>query len=247
MFRMMAVTAHPDDEAGNFGGILRLYAERGVETSVICLTPGQAASHRGPARNDAELSAIRREEFAAACGMLRVAHGIVLDYPDGQLHRIDLYKVVCVLTRHVRELRPQVVVAFGPEGGVTGHTDHSMAGVFTTLAVQWAGRNNRFPEQLDGKLTTHRVQKLYYTTADKSLDDRPPVTLAPSTAVINVEDYVKNQIASFRCHITQQPLWDYFERNVKTRDGKEKLHLVASSRTGPATQETDLFTGVIED
>ncbi len=244
---MMAVTAHPDDEAGNFGGILRLYAERGVETSVICLTPGQAASHRGPARNDAELSAIRREEFAASCRMLRVKHGMVLDYPDGQLHRIDLYKVVCVLTRHVRELRPHVVVAFGPEGGVTGHTDHSMAGIFITLAVQWAARNNRFPEQLDGKLTPYQVQKLYYTTADKGLDDRPPVTLAPSTAVIDVEDYVQNQIAAFRCHITQQPLWEYFERNVKTRDGTEKFHLVASARTGPATQETDLFAGVTAD
>src|SRR5947209_3657157 len=52
MLRMMCVTAHPDDEAGNFGGTLRLCSERGVETAVLCLTPGQAAFHRGAATND---------------------------------------------------------------------------------------------------------------------------------------------------------------------------------------------------
>ena len=61
----MCITAHPDDEAGGFGGSLRLYRDRGVETSVVCLTPGQAATHRGGAANDQELAAARRKEFAA--------------------------------------------------------------------------------------------------------------------------------------------------------------------------------------
>src|SRR6266704_723972 len=64
MLRMMVVTAHPDDEAGNFGGSLRLYAERGVETCVVCLTPGQAATHRGGARDDQELATMRRSDSA---------------------------------------------------------------------------------------------------------------------------------------------------------------------------------------
>ena len=41
--RLLCITAHPDDEAGGFGGTLLQYAERGVETHVVCLTPGQAA------------------------------------------------------------------------------------------------------------------------------------------------------------------------------------------------------------
>src|SRR5207302_7231207 len=141
MLRMMCITAHPDDEAGGFGGSLRLYRDRGVETSVICLTPGQAASHRGGAKTDQELAALRRKEFAASCEILQVGRGIVLDYPDGQLHRLDLYSVVADLTRRIRAIRPQVVLTFGPEGGVTGHPDHAMAGVFASLAFQWAGRS----------------------------------------------------------------------------------------------------------
>src|SRR5438552_815889 len=130
MLRMMCITAHPDDEAGGFGGSLLLYRDRGVETSVVCLTPGQAASNRGGARSDHELAAMRRKEFTAACEILRVSRGIVLDYPDGQLHRQDMYKLVHDLALQIREFRPHIVLTFGPEGGVTGHMDHSMTSVF---------------------------------------------------------------------------------------------------------------------
>ena len=130
-------------------GRLRLYRERGVETCVICLTPGQAATYRGGARNDQELAALRRKEFAAACEILKVSRGIVLDYPDGQLHRLDMQRVVSDLTLRIREFRPQVLLTFDPAGGVTGHTDHTMASIFATLAFHWAGRSNRFPDQLD--------------------------------------------------------------------------------------------------
>src|SRR5271165_239730 len=71
VFRLLCITAHPDDEAGNFGGTLLTYRERGVETSVICLTPGQAASNRGEAKSDQELACIRKREFAASCEILR--------------------------------------------------------------------------------------------------------------------------------------------------------------------------------
>ena len=62
MLRMMVVTAHPDDEASSFGGSLLVYGERGVETCITCLTPGQAATHRGGAHGDQELAALRRKE-----------------------------------------------------------------------------------------------------------------------------------------------------------------------------------------
>jgi len=247
MLRLMAITAHPDDEAGNFGGCLRLYHERGVETCVVCLTAGTAASHRGSAKSDAELAAMRRREFAASCEILGVSRGVVLDYPDGQLHRIDLYRVVCDLTQRVREFRPHVLATFGAEGGVTGHTDHSMAGVFATLAFHWAGRNNRFSEQLSQETPPHRTQKLYYGTAKAGLPGRPPVTSPPATASIDVTGFVETKIAAFKAHTTQAPLWPIFEENVRKWMGRELFHLAASVDLAPSMQETDLFAGVREE
>src|SRR5882724_8257277 len=138
MLRLLCITAHPDDEAGGFGGSLLLYRERGVETHVVCLTPGQAATHRGGASSGDELSAIRRKEFQASCDILRVSHREVLDYADGALDKHDLLTVVGELAKRIRLIRPQVIMTLGPEGAVTGHPGHSMASIFATLASHWA-------------------------------------------------------------------------------------------------------------
>jgi LmbE family N-acetylglucosaminyl deacetylase len=243
MRRLMAITAHPDDE-GSFGGSLLLYRERGVETFVVCLTPGQAATHRGGAKSDQELSEMRRKEFAASCEILKVNRGVVLDYPDGKLHRVDLYNVVCELTRHVREFRPQVLITFGTEGGLTGHTDHTMAGVAATLAFQWAGRNNRFSDQLENGLQPHRTQKLYYTTAEFELPARQPITFSPVTTTINVAQYVETKLGAFKAHTSQSPLWPIFEESVRKRKPVELFHLAARSQPAPTVTETDLFDGI---
>jgi LmbE family N-acetylglucosaminyl deacetylase len=244
MLRMMCITAHPDDEAGGFGGSLRLYRDRGVETGVLCLTPGQAATHRGGAKNDVELAALRRKEFAASCQILGVSRGVVLDYADGQLHRLDLYSVVCEVTRHIREFRPQVVLTFGPDGGVTAHPDHSLASVFATLAVQWAGRTNRYPDHFQLGLKPHRVQKLYYQTTNFTLPDRQPVSQSPITAVIDIGEHLETKIAAFHAHASQAPLFPLFDSHVRPRGGKEAFHLAALSTPRSVSQETDLFAGV---
>jgi LmbE family N-acetylglucosaminyl deacetylase len=246
MPRLLCLTAHPDDEAAAFGGTLRLYHDRGVEIYVVCLTPGQAATYRGQAKNDHELAAVRRKEFAASCEILRIDRGVVLDYADGKLHRIDLYSVVEELVRHVREFRPQVMVTFGPEGAVTGHTDHSMTSVFATLAYQWAGRSNRYPDQFIDGVQPHRVQKLYYATANFMLPDRPPVAPPPITTVIQIGDYLEVKIAAFAAHTTQAPVFPMVEKTILARGREEMFHLAATWEPATLAQETDLFAGVRE-
>ena len=247
MHRLLCVTAHPDDEAGNFGGSLLLYQGRGVETHVICLTPGQAASNRGGARTDQELATLRRKEFAASCEILKVTRAEVLDYADAHLHRIDLYGVVAELTRRMRQIRPQVVLTYGPDGGITGHPDHGMAGIFASLAFQWAGRSNRFPEQLNDGASLYRPQKLYYAAAPLSLPNRQPISPPPATISINIGKFLEDKIRAFQAHTSQAPLVPIFENGVRQRGPREEFHLAATSTSGPLKPEKDLFDGVVED
>jgi len=244
MSRLLCITAHPDDEAAAFGGTLRVYHDRGVETSVVCLTPGQAASHRGQARTDQELAAVRRKEFARACQILGVDRGVVLDYTDGKLHRADLYRVVEDLTRYIRTFRPQVLLTFGPEGSVTGHTDHSMACVFATLAYEWAGRSNRFPDQLSNGLQPCRIQKLYYATTDFTLPERPPISPPPTTTVITIGQHRETKVRAFEAHGTQSPVFPSVREHILARGREERFHLAATTQPAVATRETDLFEGV---
>ncbi len=247
MRRLLCVTAHPDDEAGGFGGSLLLYRERGVETHVVCLTPGQAATHRGGARSDEELATQRRREFVAACEILKITNGEVLDYPDAALDRADFYRVVEDLVLRIRTIRPQVILTLGPEGAITAHPDHSMAAVFTTMAFHWAGRGNRYTEQLNNGLKPHRVQKLYYSTALFTLPDRQPVALAPATATIHIGDLLETKIRAFKAHTSQAPLFQLFENNVRKRGQEEHFHLAARAIPSVIHPETDLFEGVRED
>jgi LmbE family N-acetylglucosaminyl deacetylase len=246
MPRILCVTAHPDDEAAAFGGTLRLYHERGAEIYLICLTAGQAATHRGSAKTDHELATIRRKELAASCEILGIDRWIVLDYADGQLHRVDLQKVVGDLVRHVREFRPHVVLTFGPEGAVTGHTDHTMASVFATLAYEWAARNNRYADQLIDGLEAHRAQKLYYATANFVLPDRPPTSPPPITTTIEIGDRVKTKIDAFAAHTTQAPVFPLVRDTILARGPQEVFHLAAMSKPGMVAVETDLLAGIEE-
>ena len=247
MLRLLCFTAHPDDEAGGFGGTLLHYAQHGVETHVVCLTPGQAATHRGGAKSDDNLARMRRQEFSAACKLLKVKSDTVLDYPDGKLDQQNFYEVAGDLTRRVREVRPQVIITMGPEGSVTAHPDHSMVSMFATMAFHWAGRTNRFADQLQNGVTAHRAQKLYYGTVMFTMPDRQPVSLPPVTAIIQIgQEGVDCKVTAFRRHTSQTPLFPFFEDMVRKRGVQELFHLVATSTPMKAQIETDLFAGIVE-
>jgi LmbE family N-acetylglucosaminyl deacetylase len=248
MLRLLCLTAHPDDEAGGFGGTLLLYSSRKVETHLVCLTPGQAASHRGGAKSDDELSDMRRKELARSAEILKLTSWECLHYPDAALDRQDFYSVVGELVRRIRTIRPHVVITMGPEGAITAHPDHSMVSLFTTMAYHWAGRSNRYTDQLDRGLQPHRAQKLYYATALFTLKERQPVSLAPVTAVLEIgKDFVEQKISAFKAHTSQSPLFSIFEGTVRQRGTQEFFHLAASTTPRYAERETDLFAGVSED
>ncbi|MGH8630561.1 MAG: PIG-L deacetylase family protein [Burkholderiales bacterium] len=247
MLRLLCITAHPDDEASSFGGTLLRSHDRGIETHVLCLTPGQAATHRGGARSDDELAAMRRREFAAACEILKITRGEVLDYPDAALDRVELRSIVGDLVGRIRHLRPHVIITFGPEGAVTAHPDHSMCSIFTSMAYHWAGRSNRYPDQLQNGRTPHCAQKLYYATTLFTLPDRQPVSLAPATADIDIAPHLETKITAFEAHTSQAPLFPLFAKIVRKRGQRELFHLAASVTPQQLQPETDLFAGVVGD
>jgi len=247
MFRLLCITAHPDDEAGAFGGTLALYADRGVDVSVVCLTAGTAAKNRGSARTDEELAKLRTAEFQTSCAYLGIHHGEVLRYPDSKLDRANFHEVVGDAVLRIRRLRPHVVLTFGQDGGLTGHPDHAMAGVFATQAFHWAGRPDRYPEQISSGLQPHAAQKLYYATADFKLPDRMPTSPPTITAHIEVgADRFERKIQAFMKHQTQAPLFARLRRNLGRMPTEEMFHLAATCDPCDTKFETDLFEGVKE-
>jgi LmbE family N-acetylglucosaminyl deacetylase len=234
----MCVVAHPDDECFAFGGALRLAADRGVETYVVCLTDGQAATNRGDAASGIALGKMRREEFQASCEVLGVSQHELMDYQDGQLEHVNFSVASGRLVERMRRLRPDVVMTFGGDGGLNTHSDHMMVSMLTTAAFHWSGQEKRNPEM--GK--PHRAQRLYYVTTNFFMPDRPPPAPMPWTVALDIRSARERKAEAFRQHVSQAPLMEktkeMFESQVE-----EYYALVAANDPQVAVVTTDLFDG----
>jgi LmbE family N-acetylglucosaminyl deacetylase len=240
--RLLCICAHPDDECFAFGGALALAANRGAETSVLCLTDGQAATYRGATTSNKELGQTRRAEFEASCKVLGVAHNEILHYQDARLEFETLSSLAEVLVTRIRSFRPHVIITFGGEGALNTHPDHTTISGATTAAFHWAGHPKRYPEA--GALW--QAQRLYYLTSDFLLPDRHVPVLAPWTATLDISSVFARKQDAFAQHVSQKPLMDATEAIFEKHGQQERYLLAATTVPQPARQSTDLFEGVAE-
>jgi LmbE family N-acetylglucosaminyl deacetylase len=242
-FRLLCITAHPDDECFAFGGALALYAQRGIETSVLCLTDGSAGSYRGPAATPLELGQLRRSEFAVSCAILGVRHRAILDYNDGQLEFASYSNLAGDLVQRIRTLRPQVILTFGGDGAINTHADHTVASSVATAAFHWSGSPKRFPTLGD----LYTPQRLFYLTTDFFVDGRLRHIPAPWTHTLDVASVLPQRLKAMQAHTTQAPLMERAGPLIFAKHGNTEHYALAASPTPqPATQSTDLFEGVTE-
>lgn len=248
-YRLLCVTAHPDNESGAFGGALMLAAEAGVETSVLCFTDGHAAHFRGEVAQGEELGTVRRHEMAAACALLGVHHHEILQFPDGKLAQQNFQQMTGVVVERIRRARPHVVLTFAGDGAVNLHRDHTMISLAATAAFHWAYREDMFPEQLQAGLRPWTSQKLYYSsTPFVSVRDHPELDNSPtgpwSLTLDLSEPLAQRKVEAFAQHRTQQ--------GVLQRVGADRIrhmhferYLLAAKR-GPAavTEDTAMFAGM---
>lgn len=240
--RLLCICAHPDDECFAFGGALALASNRGLETSVLCLTDGQAATNRGTATSGKHLGEIRRAEFEASCKVLGVSHHELWDYQDAELANED-FSILCErLTGYLRKTRPHIVITFGPEGGLNTHPDHTTVALATTAAYHWSGHPKRFLDS--GALWS--PQRLFYVSSSFLLPERHVPMLAPYTVALDISSVFDRKQDAFAQHKSQAPLMES-TRSIFEKHGKTEYYaLAAATVPQPARPTTDLFEGVAD-
>ncbi len=106
---LMAVFAHPDDEAFGTGGTLARYAAEGCDVYVVTATRGEAGEIAEPdMATKANLPLVRERELRCACQQYGAHPPIFLDYLDGQLTVVHQGQAVGKLVRLIRQLKPDV-------------------------------------------------------------------------------------------------------------------------------------------
>ena len=158
--RLLAVFPHPDDETLGLGSTLARYSSEGVGTYLLCATRGERGwfDSQGPNPGLEGVAHIREAELRCAAEHLGLHEVSFLDYIDGDVDQARPEEIIGKIVSHLRRIKPQVVVTFGPDGAY-GHPDHIALSQFTNAALICAADRNFVDANVQ---SPHRVLKLYY-------------------------------------------------------------------------------------
>lgn len=274
---LMAVFAHPDDEAFGCGGTLARYAADGVRVILVCATRGEVGEISDPALATPEtLGQVREAELRNAAQALGIHSVRFLGYRDsgmagtadnnnpGALHNAAADEVVRQIVTLMREIQPQVVITFDPEGGY-GHPDHIAIHQHTVAAFHAAGDAERYPDtglpwQPTRLFYSVNPRSMFRTMRDKmaaagvdtsQFDQFEEQGLGWPDDQIEVELDVSSTVgakwAAINAHHTQfgpnSPFFQFPEAEVKQLMSREYFAL-AWPQPQPGAQFTDLFQDI---
>jgi N-acetyl-1-D-myo-inositol-2-amino-2-deoxy-alpha-D-glucopyranoside deacetylase len=292
--RLLLVHAHPDDEAIGTGATMAHYAAHGAHVTLLTCTLGEEGEVRVPlyaelaADQADQLGGYRIAELARACAALGVTDHRFLGAPgryrdSGMMGlptndnprafwQADLDEASGHVAAVIREIRPQVLITYDPNG-FYGHPDHIQAHRVAMRGVELAA-DPRFA--VDGG-EPWQVAKVYWTAVPKSVLLKGIQAFAdsadnPFAGVTDVEElpigtpddevhacldgapYRDAKLGAMRAHATQIAEDDWLF-NLAGIDGAEggggfaKEHFtLAVGKLGPtpdgAVWEDDLFAGI---
>jgi LmbE family N-acetylglucosaminyl deacetylase len=269
---LMAVHAHPDDEASSTGGVLAAYADAGVRTVVVTCTNGEFGDAPGGVKpgqdgHDKEaVAGLRLAELREACKILGVADVEPLGYHDsgmpdwdykdrpGAFCNIPMAEVAARIGGLIERYRPQVLITYDAAGPYQ-HPDHVHAAQAAVAATADTGI----------------VAKLYYTamrgsdwqkvwqalrdlgedvpgprTADPEMMRQMAETERRITTTIDIRPVLSRKRDALLAHASQiQDSW--FSKIppdiAEAAFGRESF-IRASDSTGAAVPEDDVFAGL---
>jgi LmbE family N-acetylglucosaminyl deacetylase len=132
---ILSMWAHPDDESFLAAGALADAASRGCRVVSVYATRGERGWQGTPDRQALDLADVRSTELAEALAALGVDERRCLGYADGELADIPFAAALARVLAIMEELKPDVVLTFGPDG-FTGHPDHKAVSAWVTAAVR---------------------------------------------------------------------------------------------------------------
>ncbi len=153
---LMAVHAHPDDEASSTGGVLAACSDAGIRTVVVTCTNGEFGDAPGGVKpgedgHDAQAVAqLRLAELRESCKILGVTDLETLGYHDSGMpdwdykDRPDAFcnipsdKAAGRIGALIERYRPQVVITYDPDGQYQ-HPDHVHTARTAMAAVAGTG------------------------------------------------------------------------------------------------------------
>ncbi|MEU5723895.1 N-acetyl-1-D-myo-inositol-2-amino-2-deoxy-alpha-D-glucopyranoside deacetylase [Micromonospora sp. NPDC047738] len=284
--RLLLVHAHPDDESIGTGSTMAHYAATGAHVTLVTCTLGEEGEIHVPelaqlaAAEADQLGGYRIGELAAACAALGVTDHRFLGgagrYRDSGMMGLptnehprafwgaDVDEAAGHLLEIMREIRPQVMITYDPNG-FYGHPDHIQAHRVAMRAHELAVAEGIAPAKVYWTAMPRSVLEAgldaFTETSDNpfagidGVDDLPFGTPDPEIAarIDATERHVAKE-AAMRAHATQIPAtsWLYSIAGNFGAEfmGVEYFTLAVGEKgpgSGPYGWEDDLFAGLPVD
>ena len=185
--RALAVGAHPDDIEFGAGATLARWAAAGCEVSLLVCTDGSKGTWDVDADTAALVATRQDEQRAAAAALGATGEVVFLGRVDGEL--VADADAVSEVARHVRRLRPDVLLGHDPWKRHRLHPDHLAAGRIVVEALVGARDPHFFR---DHAVAHHRPGHLLLFEPD-----------APVHAEAAGAEHVDAKIAALEAHRSQ--------------------------------------------
>ena len=284
--RLLLVHAHPDDESIGTGSTMAHYAATGAHVTLVTCTLGEEGEIHVPelaqlaAAEADQRGGYRIGELAAACAALGVTDhrflggagryrdsgmmGLATNDHPRAFWRADLDEAAGHLVEIMREVRPQVMITYDPDG-FYGHPDHIQAHRVAMRAVELAAAEGIAPAKVYWTAMPRSVLEAgldhFVETSDNpfagidSVDELPFGTPDPEIAArIDATEHHVAKETAMRAHATQIPAtsWLYSIAGNFGAEfmGVEYFTLAVGEKgpgSGPYGWEDDLFAGLALD
>jgi LmbE family N-acetylglucosaminyl deacetylase len=196
--RILAVFAHPDDEAFGPAGTLSRYSLTGHEVRLVTLTCGEAGT-LGPASklSRLELGWLRSDELRCSAKAMNLSALNIYQLPDGKLSELPAEQGLAIIRGEIDSFLPDAVMTFH-DAGISGHTDHRTAARWCLQAVQERSNGIRL---LAYGLSEEQVKRITHRKL-------VPIPEHEITHVIDVSQYLEHKFRAIRCHHSQSESWE---------------------------------------
>jgi LmbE family N-acetylglucosaminyl deacetylase len=268
---LMAVHAHPDDEASMTGGVFARYAAEGVRTVLVTCTDGRCGDGPDgvkpgePGHDPDEVVKLRLAELERSRAILAISEFEFLGYADsgmagwaansapGAFWATPLADAAQRLAALMRRYRPDVVITYDANG-FYGHPDHIQAHRATMAAVAQLGADapaKVYWTTMPHSMLTEFDKRMREVGADweEVAEDTPKLGLPDDqvTTWVDVHPVAERKYRALAAHASQPDNKFFLDLGLPIFTdllGVETFVRVRDTTGQPPTRETDLFAGL---
>jgi LmbE family N-acetylglucosaminyl deacetylase len=269
---LMAVHAHPDDEASSTGGVLAKYSEEGIRTVVVTCTNGEFGDAPGQVKpgedghDEEAVARLRLTELRDSCKILGVSHLELLGYHDSGMPEWDYRNrpdafcnvpqelVAARIAALIERYEPQVVISYDDKSAYQ-HPDHVHAARSAAAAVASSVLPAKFYQIAMRRSSWRKVMEAL-RDAGEDVGDFGEITpemeqqMAEEerriTTTVDIQDVLNLKRDALQAHASQiaESWFNKIPQEVAEAAFGHESFVRVTDKTGAPIPEVDLFAGL---